>query len=87
MQYGICNLNIVPVRVEPDDTSELVSQLLFGEQIKVLEKRKKWSRIRIAFDHYEGWVDNKQYLEISEEDYCLLEQIPAKLNLCAAATS
>ena len=52
MQYGICNLNIVPVRVEPDDTSELVSQLLFGEQIKVLEKRKKWSRIRIAFDHY-----------------------------------
>ena len=79
MQYGICNLNIVPVRVEPDDTSELVSQLLFGEQIKVLEKRKKWSRIRIAFDHYEGWVDNKQYLEISEEDYCLLESSDEEL--------
>ena len=79
MQYGICNLNIVPVRVEPDDTSELVSQLLFGEQIKVLEKRKKWSRIRIAFDHYEGCVDNKQYLEISEEDYCLLESSAEEL--------
>ncbi len=79
MQYGICNLNIVPVRVEPADTSEMVSQLLFGEQIKVLEKRKKWSRIRIAFDHYEGWVDNKQYLEISEEDYSLLESSAEEL--------
>ena len=30
---------------------------------------KKWSRIRIAFDKYEGWIDNKQYLEISEDIY------------------
>jgi len=69
MQYGICNLSIVPLRAEPSDMSELVSQVLYGEHFKVLEKRKKWSRIRIAFDKYEGWVDNKQYLEVSEEVY------------------
>ena len=73
MQYGICHLNIVPVRLEPTDTSEMVSQLLFGEHFKVLEKRKKWSRIRIAFDKYEGWIDNKQYLDLREENYALLE--------------
>ena len=69
MQYGICNLGIVPMRFEPSDKSELVSQVLYGEGFKVLEKRKKWSRIRIAFDKYEGWIDNKQYLEINEDDY------------------
>ncbi len=69
MQYGICNLSIVPLRVEPSDMSELVSQVLYGELFKVLEQRKSWSRIRLAYDSYEGWIDNKQYLEISEDQY------------------
>lgn len=69
MQYGICNLSIVPLRAEPSDTCELVSQVLYGEIFKVLEQRKSWSRIRLAFDKYEGWIDNKQYLEITENDY------------------
>ncbi|MDC3260875.1 C40 family peptidase [uncultured Winogradskyella sp.] len=69
MQYGICNLGIVPMRYEADDKSELVSQMLYGEYFKVLEKRKKWSRIRISYDKYEAWVDNKQYQEISEKNY------------------
>lgn len=51
--------------------SELVSQVLYGEFFKVLEQRKKWSKIRLTFDNYEGWIDNKQYLEITEEDYNL----------------
>ncbi|PWH82622.1 hydrolase Nlp/P60 [Algibacter marinivivus] len=69
MQYGICNLSIVPLRYEPADTSELVSQVIYGDFFKILEKRKKWSKIRLAFDKYEGWIDNKQYFEISENQY------------------
>ncbi|RXP63369.1 hydrolase Nlp/P60 [Lutibacter sp. HS1-25] len=73
MQYGICNLSIVPLRIEPDDTTEMVSQVLFGEHFKILEMRKKWSKIRLAFDKYEGWIDNKQFEEIDEEIYLSLE--------------
>ena len=69
MQYGICKLSLVPLRFEASDKSELVSQILYGEHFKVLEQRKNWSKIRLAFDKYEGWIDNKQYLEISSEDY------------------
>ena len=69
MQYGICHLSIVPLRHEPSDTSEMVSQVLYGDEFKVLEQRKKWSRIRLAYDKYEGWIDNKQYLEITEDVY------------------
>ena len=69
MQYGICNLGIVPLRAEPSDESEMVSQVLYGDHFKVLEKRKKWSKIRLACDKYGGWIDNKQYLIISGQDY------------------
>ena len=69
MQFGICNLSIVPLRFESTDKSELVSQVLYGELFKVLEQQKKWSKIRLAYDDYEGWIDNKQYLEITEEEY------------------
>lgn len=74
MSYGICNLSIVPLRIEPSDKSEMVSQVLFGEHFKVLEIQKKWSKIRIAFDNYEGWVDTNQYLKLSEENYFEIEQ-------------
>lgn len=80
MQYGICNLGIVPMRLEPSDASELVSQLLYGDHFKVLEKRKKWSRIRVAYDNYEGWVDNKQYLNIEESDFKLLSTTKPKIS-------
>lgn len=80
MQYGVCNLSIVPLRSEPTDTSELVSQVLYGEHFKVLEQRKAWSRIRIAFDNYEGWIDNKQYKEVTEEGYKSLDNSPLVLS-------
>lgn len=74
MQYGICHLAIVPVRAEPSDTCEMVSQLLYGDHFKVLEQRKNWSKIRIAFDDYEGWVDNKQYFELKKDAYLALNK-------------
>jgi len=69
MRYGICNLSIAPLRLEASDTSEMVSQVVFGEHFKVLEERKKWSRIRLHFDGYEGFIDTKQYTEITESNY------------------
>ena len=74
MDYGICNLSIVPLRSEPSNKAELVSQIVFGEHFKVLETRKEWSKIRLAFDKYEGWIDNKQYLAITKEYYSDLDK-------------
>ncbi|MEE4001823.1 C40 family peptidase [Tenacibaculum sp. FZY0031] len=74
MSFGICNLSIVPLRLEPSDASEMVNQVVFGEHFEVLEKSKKWSKIRLAFDEYEGYIDNKQYEEISEEIHALLSK-------------
>ena len=67
------------MRLEPSDPSEMVNQLLFGEVFKVPEKRKKWSRIRLLHDRYEGWIDNKQYVEINEEQYAFAKAQPPLL--------
>ncbi|TMM55854.1 NlpC/P60 family protein [Maribacter algarum] len=73
MQYGICPLSVVPIRATADDAGEMVSQLLYGEHFKILEHRKRCSRIRLAFDGFEGWVSNRQIVIIEEKDYEILE--------------
>ncbi len=73
MSHGICNLSIVPLRSEPSDKSEMVSQVLFGEHFKVLEKSKQWRKIRLAYDQYEGYIDVKQFQPISKEFYQKLD--------------
>ena len=78
--FGICNLAIVPVRSEPSDRSEIVTQLLFGEHIEILERKNQWARIKIQFDDYEGWVDSKQYQVISEANYNQLSKEAIILN-------
>lgn len=67
--FGICNLAIVPVRLEPNHRSEMVSQLLFGEHFEIIEKTKGWVKIKIQFDGYEGWIDEKQFQPISETEF------------------
>ena len=72
--FGICNLAIIPLRFEPSDRSEKVSQVLFGEHFKIIRTNKKWTKIELAFDNYKGWIDNKQYQIITEEHFNILKQ-------------
>ena len=67
--FGICNLAIAPLRVEPSDRSEIVSQVLFGEHFEILELQKMWARIKLHYDGYVGWIDVKQFRNISQSDY------------------
>ncbi len=74
MRYGIAQLAITPMRAEAADASEMINQVLFGEHFKVLEVRKKWSKIRLSHDKYEGWICNKQWEEIDKITYTELDQ-------------
>ena len=67
--FAICNLAVIPLRAEPNDRSEIVSQVLFGEHFEITETQQQWSKIRLQFDRYEGWVDSKQYQIISEKSF------------------
>ncbi|MFN7674955.1 NlpC/P60 family protein [Flavobacterium sp.] len=78
--FAICNLAIIPLRAEPSDRSEIVSQVLFGEHFEILEMQKQWSKIKLHFDDYEGWVDSKQYQIISEKNFIDLSKDAIILN-------
>ncbi len=72
-----CAVSIAPIRKEPSDRSEMVSQLLFGEFFEITETSEKWVKIKTELDFYEGWIDRKQAEAISifEHSYTPL-QVP-----------
>lgn len=57
----VIQVAVAPVRQEPSDRAEQITQFLYSEGIAVLERREKWSLVRSQLDGYEGWIDNKQY--------------------------
>lgn len=79
--YGVCRLSIVPVRAEPSDKAELVTQLLFGDHYEVIDlhSEKGQVKIRIFADHYEGWIDRKQFHEISADYFEYINRAEFKI--------
>jgi gamma-D-glutamyl-L-lysine dipeptidyl-peptidase len=51
----LCLADVEPVRAEPDDGAERVTELLRGDSVHVEERRDGWARIVTAYD-YPGWV-------------------------------
>jgi hypothetical protein len=69
VNVGICKLSLVPVRREPADRSEQLTQLIFGECYEVLQTQDKWLQIRTVADDYQGWMDVKQHTPVSDAYY------------------
>ena len=76
MNYGICNLSNIPLRLEPNDRSEMISQLLFGDHFEVISSSKQWLKIKIVFDDYQGWIDSKQCMGLSKKEFEQIDNLP-----------
>jgi len=70
-KYGVWHLAVAPIRSSASDTAEIVTQLLFGDHVEILEQGKPWIKVRFQADNYEGWMDFKQLTYIEEEEYNL----------------
>lgn len=60
--------SVVPVRREPAEESEQLTQLLFAETCEVLREVPRWKYIRNDSDGEEGWVDFKMISPLSDEE-------------------
>ncbi|WP_163707003.1 C40 family peptidase [Mangrovibacterium lignilyticum] len=76
MNYGISGLSIIPVRKEPSEKSEMISQILFGEHFYVHEHFMGWCRVVMVYDGYEGWVDYKMITPLNERSFVKIEKSP-----------
>jgi cell wall-associated NlpC family hydrolase len=50
-----CRIDVAPIRAEPHDEAEQVTQALRGEPLRVEERRDGWARVVTAYD-YPGWI-------------------------------
>ena len=46
---------------KPSYRSKISSQVIYGEKFKILSKKKRWLKIKTAFDKYIGYTKNIKY--------------------------
>lgn len=73
-QYGICRVAVAPLRAEPSDRAEIVSQLLFGDHVEILQKDERWWLIQNGYDGYQGWMDFRQLATITQDQFVDLQE-------------
>ena len=81
VEYVIANTTVVPVRENPSEGSEQLTQLLFGEVCEVLDRLPRWTKVRSTLDGQEGWVDFKMLSPASN----LIASSPHRLEAVVAA--
>ena len=82
IDHGVCRLALVSVRKDPNDLSQQVTQLLFGDHYEVtnVSEDKKWTYIRIHADLYEGWISEKQHHSITKEFFVQINHANYKIS-------
>jgi hypothetical protein len=69
MEYAVVAVPAAPVRRKARHQREMVSQLLFGETVKIIRsKGDLWVKVRSLHDEYEGWMTNTLLKEITEKE-------------------
>ncbi len=48
-----------PMRSKPNQTSELETECLFGENLKILDEQLQWCYCKLLTDNYIGWVQKR----------------------------
>jgi gamma-D-glutamyl-L-lysine dipeptidyl-peptidase len=69
MEHAIVSVPAAAVRKKPSHRREMVSQLLFGEAVKVIrEMSDLWVKVRSLLDNYEGWMPNTLLQQVTKEE-------------------
>ena len=56
-----CKVPQLNIYEKASKSSNISSQLLYGEKFKILSTNKNWIKIKSNFDNYTGYIQNKSY--------------------------
>ena len=59
----------IPMRSDPDQTSSLETECLFGETVSILDNYLDWYYCKLLTDNYCGWVQKKYFGEIIQSSH------------------
>ena len=57
----INNFSLTNIYEEPKQYSKLSSQMLYGEQFKILKNKENWFKIKTNYDNYTGYIKKKKF--------------------------
>lgn len=75
--YAIAQFTAVALRAKARDNSELLSQVLFGEPLRILQAGRQWTLVQCAEDGFEGYVKSNQIMEVDELTFLQQKNNPA----------
>lgn len=74
MSYAICIVPVAPIRTLNDHRAEMSSQVIFGEQVKVISiTHDGWAQVECCSDSYTGSCRMNQFLIIDKKIECTCE--------------
>ena len=63
MKNSFYNNSLGNIYIKPSLKSEVISQILYGEEFKILSKKNSWFKIKTNFDKYIGFIKQKNFLK------------------------
>jgi len=67
-KFGFCHAPVCAVRRNTSDSSEMVTQLVFGETFEVIGQHEHWINVQSLSDGYEGYVDRRHLIGLTEKE-------------------
>ena len=83
MKNNFFNSPLANINLKPSLSSEVISQILYGEKFKILSKKKGWVKIKTNFDNYIGYIKKSKYYKNfrpTNKIYKLKSRIFKKIN-------
>ena len=56
MKSNFFNYSLANIYSKPSSKSEVLSQILYGEKFKILNKKENWVKIKTNYDNYIGYI-------------------------------
>ena len=63
MKNNFFNYPIANIYSKPSLSSEVSSQILYGEKLKILSKKNNWFKIKTHYDNYIGYIKKYEMLK------------------------
>ena len=61
MKSNFFSSNLANIYSRPSSKSEVLSQILYGEKFRILNKKKNWVKIRTNYDNYIGFIKKDNF--------------------------
>ena len=60
-KYLTNNFSVINIHKKPSLKSEVVTQMIYGDRFSIFKRSRKWLKIKIKEDGYNGYIKNKKF--------------------------